>query len=469
MSCSRRLTATLTAAFAVALLLPAASLAAAGSLDRSFHGTGRLVIPTAVHEVGGNPFEVTRLALGSTLSAPGPRGELAVADGLRLLRYRANGLPQKRFSGNGRAAIPIPAGMTFQLAGLAVDSRGRVLVAGTTEPAGATGGSRYARASVYRFLPDGRLDRAFGVGGIAGAALGPMDATGLAVDSRDRPVLTGVSALAPSHCNATPVYLNTTVVARLTAAGAPDPTFDSGGAFTDPLEDAHLPTLAPSGEVVYASAPEARCAGFDGYPSASREPVASILSPSGNLALRVLVRPRSNIRALASLLEVTSLAVDRRNRIVLLESAFPPEGGDEFLQVVRRLLPDGSPDPEFGGQSWEPGTEGAPDPPGGFFGTITTDARNRVILAGSAARREGAFVGHRFLAVRLNAAGETQSWFGEGGVVTVRVGKKAVAEATQVSLDSRGRIVLSGTVAAPWLPSGHGFALVRLLSGGHSR
>lgn len=467
MSPRRRLAAALAALAAAALLLPATTLAAAGSLDRSFDGTGRLVIPTSREMVRRRgDLGVTGLESIATLSAPGPKGELVVADDLRVLRYRADGHPQNRFSGDGRARIPTPAGSSFRLAGVAVDSRGRVLVAGTTEPVGATGGSQSARVSVYRFLSSGKLDRGFGAGGVAGAALGPMNATGLAVDSRDRPVLTAVSALTPSSCNATPVYLNTTVVARLTAGGVPDPAFGSGGVFTDPLEDPHLPALTAGGSVAYASAPEVRCAGFDGYNPASIAPVASILSPSGSLAVRAPVRPSgSNLRGLTGLLEVTSLALDRQNRIVLLESASPPEGGDEFLQVVRRLLPDGSPDPEFGGHYWPAGTEGAPDPPGGGFSAIATDARNRILLAGAAMRREGKFVARRFLAVRMNAAGATQSWFGEAGVVTVRVGKEAEAEAAQVYLDSRGRIVLGGPVAAPRLPGRHGFALVRLLSG----
>lgn len=171
------------------------------------------------------------------------------ANSRRVFRYRANGRPRRYFAGNGRAVIPTPTGMSFQLAGVAVDSRGRVLLAGTTKPIGATGGSRDARVSVYRFMPNGKLDASFGSRGLAGAQLGPMEATGLAVDPHNRPVLTGFSALTPSFCDSTPVYLNTTVVARLTTSGDPDPTFGGGsGIFTDPFEDPRLPTLTASGK-----------------------------------------------------------------------------------------------------------------------------------------------------------------------------------------------------------------------------
>jgi uncharacterized delta-60 repeat protein len=454
----RLVAAVAAAATAAILLLPATSLAAAGSLDHSFGDNGRLVIKTA-RPTNGRTFEVTRLESTPMLSTPGPKGELVVAENRRVLRYRADGRPQKRFGGNGRAAIRAQAGMSFELAGVAVDSRGRVLVAGTTRPVGATGGSQYARVSVYRFRPNGKLDQGFGEGGVAGASLGPMEASGLAVDSHDRPVLTGFSALTPSHCNAALVYLNTTAVVRLTAGGTPDSTFGSSGVFADPLEDPHLPALAPSGKMVYVSAPEQRCAGFVNY-GPGGNPVASIISPSGSLSLRFpVIANGSHYNA------PTSLAVDRRNRIVILMTSVPPEGGGSN-QEVRRLLPDGSLDPEFG--PYSPGVVVGPAPPGAHFAAVTTDARNRVVLAGYAVRREGRLLARGFVAARLNAAGKTQTWFGRDGAVKVRFGKRTAATATQVCLDSRGRIVLSGTVETLRLhqpPTKYSLAFARLRSG----
>lgn len=461
---SRCLAAALTAAVAAALLLPATSPAAAGSLDRSFHGDGRLVVKVTRVESSENLIEVTRLGTPSLLSAPGPKGELIVAYDRHVLRYRADGRPKKRFGGDGRVAVPTLAGMSFRLAGVAVDSRGRVLVAGTTKPAGATGGSLHARASVYRFMPDGKLDRSFGEGGVAGASLGPMDATGLTLDSLDRPVLSGVSALTPSFCNKTLVYLNTTVIARLTARGAPDPTFGGGdGTFSDPLEDAHLPTLGPSRKVVYVSVPEQRCDGFAGH-EYGHLPMASILTPGGELFARF---PYGLDAPGAVFDSLTSIAVDRRNRIVILTTSGPPEGGG-IHQNLSRLLPDGSPDPEFGRYRQSAGAEPAPGPAGGRSFAVTTDARNRVIIVGSAQRHEGRLVPHGFLATRLNAAGKPQTWFGRDGVVKVTFGKLTDATATQVHVDSRGRILLGGTVVTlrrNQPPTGYGLAFARLLSG----
>ena len=433
-------------------LAPASALAAAGGLDRSFSGNGRLAIQ-AVDDQASGSVEVSRLQPIAMASAPGPESEIVAANNRRVLRYRANGRPRTQFGGNGRAAIPTAAGTTFQLAGLAVDSRGRVLVAGTTEPAAAGGsGSLQARVSVYRFLPNGRLDQNFGEGGVAGAALGPMEATGLTVDSHDRAVLTGFAALTPSLCNTTPVFLNTTTVARLTPGGALDPSFGSGGTFTDALEDPQLPT--PNGHgVVYVNRPEPRCVGV----GAGEAPVASVLDPSGNLARRFPLSPDGSYE----FLETASVAVDTRNRIVVLMTRSNAEGGN-FHQQVRRLLPNGSPDPDFGVNYGEAGVVSSPGPAGTRLGALTTDGRNRVILGGSAPLQEG----RGFVVVRLNAAGRLQTWFGDEGATKAGFGRRATAMASQVYRDSRGRIVLAGTVAAPWLSTGYGLAFARFLSGG---
>ncbi len=457
----------LAAVAAAVLLIPATCRAGAGSLDRGFEGSGRLVVEAA-RGTGSENFEVSRLLPAAMASAAAPNSELVAANSRRVFRYRANGRPQRYFAGNGRAVIPTPAGMSFQLAGVAADSHGRVLVAGTTEPIGAVNGSQEARVSVYRFMPNGKLDASFGSRGLSGAQLGPMEVTGLVVDSHNRPLLTGFSALTPSFCNSTPVYLNATVVARLTAHGDPDPSFgDGNGTFTDPFEDPRLPTLTASGDgIVYVSAPEQRCAWFVGH-GAGGAPEASILSPSGSLVRRFPVRPSEPYGlALEGLLEVTSLAVDRQDRIVMLMTAVPPEGGDEILQEVRRLLPDGSPDPQW--QTWISDITGwGSEQPAQ---AITTDRRSRVILAGSSLppQGEGPLQPRGFAVERLNAAGKLQTWFGRDGVAKAWFGKRTAATATQVHVDSRGRIVLGGTVETLRLhkpPTEYGLAFARFLSG----
>lgn len=448
------------AAVLTAFLLPAGADAAAGSLDRSFSGNGRLTVRTAPPQRS-ERFAITRLAPIRMASAPGPKGDLYATNGLRLLRYRADGRARRSFGGNGRVAIPVAAGTGFRLAGLEVDSRGRALVAGSVSPTPAPEPPRSSLV-VYRFLPDGRLDRGFGKGGVATIAHSPLgdgalEATGLAIDSKERPVLTGFASGEAAACpGGFPpdriVYPNRTFVLRLTSAGATDPTFGSAGFYAEPaLEDPHLPALFGSGRVVFANLTEPRCPGDD----IGAAPVLTELSIGGGFQRRFPIAADGGFEYV----EALSLDVDRRNRIVVLYRRALGEGGGPLRLFVRRLLPGGAADLSFGD-----GGEARPQlPPGGAPAALVTDGRNRVILAGSTPRGQEA---RAFLALRLNAAGELQRWFGEDGWAITKFGRRAEVEAVAVHRDSSGRIVLSGLVAAPYLSTGHGLAFARYLSGG---
>ena len=111
----------------------------------------------------------------------------------RVLRYRANGRPRRDFGGNGRAVIPTPAGMSFQLAGAAVDSRGRVLVAGTTKPIGASGGFAgcAGRASIAS-CPTASSTPASAIAASPATSSARCRRPGSSSNSQDRPVLTGL-------------------------------------------------------------------------------------------------------------------------------------------------------------------------------------------------------------------------------------------------------------------------------------
>jgi len=282
--------------------------------------------------------------------------------------------------------------------------------------------------------------------------------TGLAVDSANRPVLTGFALGEPTICTGgyppeRVIYPNRTLVLRLTNGGALDSRFGSGGFQTEPaLEDPSLPAIAGSGQIVFANRIEPRCTGGDARGEA---PALTVLGPSGAFESRFPVAPDGGFEYIYSL----ALDVDRRNRIVVLFLRTLGEGGGDRRFLVRRLLPDGTLDTSFG----EGGEVRPPLPPGGAPAALVTDGRNRVVLAGTTPRGQDASA---FLALRLNAAGKLQRWFGDDGYAITRFGKRAKPAATQVHRDSSGRIVLGGTIEAPYLSTGYGLAFARYLSGG---
>ncbi|HYG96373.1 MAG TPA: delta-60 repeat domain-containing protein, partial [Solirubrobacterales bacterium] len=192
-----------------ALVLPALAPAQAGQLDRSFAGTGKV---TAFLE----PPDPDRAAPEAHLAWAG-RGKIVVAAGRTLAEYLPNGRLNRSFGDGGRLRVEPEPGSDVDLAGVAVDSRGRILVAGTTRP------SQWSAAGfVARYLADGRPDRSFGNGGTVLTTLGlpappkppnphplqpvpPIEGPfvrflGLAVDAADRPVLSGAWTRAFTLC-----------------------------------------------------------------------------------------------------------------------------------------------------------------------------------------------------------------------------------------------------------------------------
>ncbi|HEY3613517.1 MAG TPA: hypothetical protein VGK92_07425 [Gaiellales bacterium] len=144
-----------------------------------------------------------------------------VARGLLLLMllpaaaFAMDGAPDPAFD-HGHVATFAPARFTSP-ADARVDAAGRILVAATLDD----GLQLHSRAAVLRLLPNGSLDPAFGVGGIATveppAPYRATRAEALAVDTGGRIVLAGE------------VDDDVPAVMRLLADGAPDAAFGSGG------------------------------------------------------------------------------------------------------------------------------------------------------------------------------------------------------------------------------------------------
>jgi len=262
------------------LLMPSGGTAAPAQLDRGFGSAGKVAELLGPLPPPGEEFVALAWAGRGTIVA-------VVAD--RLVEYLPNGKRNRGFGRNG--AVPVPAvtdGASSQLRGLAVDSRERILVAGTES------GSVF----VSRYLPDGRPDRSFGEAGRVLSDLGlpapadpppvpgwspPADwptpllhATGLAVDSLNRPLLTGSWQETYQFC-----YLNTWnaksvgFLARFDENGARDPSFDFDGLRLDPRREAdYAPAIDGSGVYVIGENPACRR-------GTSSEPVLTRLSAGG--------------------------------------------------------------------------------------------------------------------------------------------------------------------------------------------
>lgn len=433
---------------AVALGAPVAAAAKPGQVDFSFGNRGRSLLHLASTK---STYPARQIALAS-----GPGGRVAVATDAKVFLL-VDGRPLRSFGGTGRAIVP-PANTRFLLGGAAVDSRGRVLVAGTVESKlgatpGPTGspGPPQAWAAIYRFLSNGAPDPGFGSDGVLVTDFGQrppevgldgpypygtaaVKVSGLAVDSEDRPIVAGTSVSRVTSCGYLtpyPDYATRTFVARLTNAGTPDPSFSAAGVYTNPdREDPHALALAPNGKILFANPTEAICprialGGDDSVSfldSAGKASRTSPLGPSGDLETTI----------------VQGLAVDRRNRVVLLLLGYQAErGGEVVAGFVRRLLPRGLADSDFGHHgSVRTGLRLAQ------LGGLAVDARGRILLASTGATESKP--SNRLVLSRLSTRGIPDRSYGASGRTSGAVTKKIAARPTLV-IDSQGRAV----VAAP--------------------
>lgn len=151
--------------------------------------------------------------------------------------------------------------------------------------------------------------------------------------------------------------------------------------------------------------------------------------------------------------EALAATFDGQGRLLLAGYSFKSPAG--IRSALVRYLPDGSPDPGFGGDGIV-----LDDHSGGLVATdVAVDAAGRIVVAGQNAREEPA-------AIRFLDDGRIDPGFGRGGVAHVpyEAYDHPSFAIQALELDRFGRIVLAGSA---WAPSGGAdLGAVRLLDDG---
>jgi uncharacterized delta-60 repeat protein len=466
------------AVVATAMALPGVASGAA-KLDPTFGNQGMLITTFASQKAGSGVAARLDMARGAD-------GTLVVASNQSLVEHGPNGRLNRDFGNGGRVVLAQQAESQFQLAEAAIDSRGRVLLAGMTKPRPAQSmvdsnvhGPVPSSATVMRFRADGSPDPSFGRGGSVTSDFGfpkpytdgswtgtytglsPMNptgfffpasavnVTGLAVDSKDRPMLTGGFVKDVIYC---PYYgghdsSEVAFAVRLTKAGGLDPSFGAAGVITiDDMSSLRTPSaLSPAGFLATARGKVACSRGPDRSDFAVR--LTDDGSPEMGFGGQGLWKADYEE-------EVVDLAVAPSGKLVLLTV------GSVYgsLQRVIRLQPNGSFDVGFG----ESGSRTLRQPK--YVSAIAVDAQERVLLAGSAGMRKDKSKS-KFRLSRMTADGRVDHRFGRRGSVTTAFGPRSSGGASQVIVDGGGRILVGGSISSPSLPTGGGFAIARYLGG----
>lgn len=420
------------------LAAPSTAQARAGQLDKHFGKAGKVLTL-----LGENQPEAADRSLMQMAWAPG--GKIVTTSGDRLLEYLPDGHLNRGFGENGKVRVEAPAGTTLKPVGMTVDSRGRILVAGTVYPS--------TSVFISRYLPDGTPDESFGQAGTVVTNLGlpapppppnrglyptpvsegpVVEAAGLAVDAADRPLLAGDWVRRYQFCY--PFIADTPrttgFVARLTVDGSLDSSFGGDGvAVPDPSKEVAA-SLVVDGDGVLSIGTLQYCLRVS-----PTEPELARVTRAGNL------NPHFGSGGLLDLpfWERPTMARDGSRHILLL--GWIAAGEDPVLQ---RLSPAGTPDRRFGHR-------GEIRLPSESYGALEADRHGRPILAGND--------GPLLLVERRRRDGTIDRNFGrEGEAATVFSGN---VQARQVLIGGGGKIVAGGTFSRG---SGYGIVLARYLS-----
>ena len=441
--------AALAMAVVLSLLPPGASEALGG------------VGPRAVLDPSFGNEGVLRLFSESSFTAYGAasqRGDLLVSGGSGIQVLNGHGDAGKAFGGGSRTLPPVRGG-GFELGTFTIDPHGRLVVIGTSlfpeseNPSPfLENGARAFRPRVLRilrFLPGGHLDPTFGQGGVVETDLGlppPVDAegkplgthpavyaTGVAVDSQSRIVVTGgdVVRLGESceHDSFAAVGVAAGFVARLTGSGLPDASFGTNGLVgghdlgENPLgaETIVDPVVAPNGGITYRSSGAYICERDRSHLGVAQ------LTPDGQTRMafgnRGAIVGRFKALARGSHGTVFALAEEPRHE------------KDPVRARVLRIEPDGRLDRSFGRDGQ------ATVKLGPSFGTtldsLVVDGQGRALVGGTLARPEGRSI----VLLRVSARGRWDKNFGPHGRVATRVRHLARFGSSDLFFDSKNRLV----------------------------
>jgi uncharacterized delta-60 repeat protein len=230
-----------------------------GTLDVTFGaaGTGIVELDVDIYD------QINDLALQSDgrILLAGSRQPLidppGVYDEFLLLRLSADGVPDPSF-GQGAGAAVTAINEVASIQTIAVTAGGAIIAVGDASRRELSSDNNIA---VARYDANGTLDASFGVGGVASASMGALlvSVRGMALQPDGRVVVAGAAGNLVD-------FVGHFVIARFLANGALDPDFGSGGivskSFDPKFDAASAVAVQPNGKIVAVGC--AGCAGSAG-------------------------------------------------------------------------------------------------------------------------------------------------------------------------------------------------------------
>ncbi|HMC10333.1 MAG TPA: hypothetical protein VKH44_03550, partial [Pirellulaceae bacterium] len=405
-----------------------ARLTSGGSLDTSFDGDGRVttdvIISAADFGIQSAALSDGRiLVLASHARAIGePR--------YSLTRYLEDGVLDTTFGIQGRAVITLGASDLSSIAAMAVQGDGKIVLAGM----------RYLPETgqdfaVVRLNSDASLDSGFDADGKQAIDFGTYEdrVTSVAIQSDGRIIVAGYrSIIIDSESGLSDDEF---AVARLTASGSLDTSFDGDGRATINF----APSQDRANDVAIQSDGKIVLAGFSYTDITGNDFAVARLTSSGSLDTSFDGDGRVTIDYLPGYHnEAFSVALQPTDGKIVLAGHM---GNRDSGFMVARLNLNGSRDPTFDGDGIALTDIQVDEVPGRHGLAVQADGK---ILVSGLASQINVPVSHLSAAVvRYNANGSLDASFGSGGKVVSDFGSNETRADSVLSLPD-GRILITG-------------------------
>ena len=331
-----------------------------------------------------------------------------------------------QFGTSGVVTTSFGTGATDQANAEAIQSTGKIVVAGSDQPAAATTPKTIAKFAVARYDTDGSLDTTFGTGGKVttdiGGATGNGDvAFAVAVESDGDVVAGGYTSK-----NTTTTGIQQAVLVRYKPTGALDTTFGTGGIAT--LTIAGSTTFSQINGLVVDGTGRIVVAGESdlGWLVARFTPTGHLDTTFNSAGTQPGVQ--SSFPATVTTVDVANAVAISTGKIVVTGST-----GNGAGVGVAELNADGTLNTSFATTGLTATTVGA-SPATGNGVAIQTDGD--IVVTGQA--------GTKAVVVRYTPTGPLDTSFGAGGIVTTSVGPNMDAVGRSVAVESDGKIVVGG-------------------------
>jgi uncharacterized delta-60 repeat protein len=418
------------------LVMSSSALAAAGSLDATFDGDGRVITDLGSPEEGAEQLAIQ--PDGKIVVVASSRDQDTFVTTWVLIRYDSSGALDPTFDGDG---ILVVHGMTPN--DVAVQSDGKIVVAGLANID--LGDAVATDFAVARFNPGGTPDTTFSDDGIATADFNGGEDIGLAVALQTDGKIVVVGSTAPNFTG------RDFAIARFNDGGTLDTSFSGDGLLRMSLfggnDRANAVAIQTNGRIVVAGETHGAFDSSDFGLARFRADGRRDLSFSGDGKLRTSFGPFDR---------AFDVGLQADGKIVAGGSAYGRPAGVDF--ALARYTPRGRLDPTFSkdGKQRTDFTGGNDEAHG-----LVIQPNGRIVLSGSAAPPHDPDDVDFGLA-RYRASGRLDLSFSGDGKQRTRFGTNHQDYGFDAALQADGRIVVVGSVTP--LVNGYDVGLARYLT-----